>query len=122
MEIFDVSRADPSLLDCDQLGVNYQPDQVIRHNAFSSDNLAPASLHPARHRHSSEPVRARSKMRHYSGPGPAVNTTRFRGNSLLQRIIISVLVVGDSDDSGDETHCDNFSDPEADWVTETIQS
>ena len=91
MEIFDVSRADPSLLDCDQLGVNYQPDQVIRHNAFSSDNLAPASLHPARHRHSSEPVRARSKMRHYSGPGPAVNTTRFRGNSLLQRIIISVL-------------------------------
>jgi len=106
MEIYDVSRADASLLVSDQLGVNYLPDQVIRPNTLSCDNLAQPSLHPARLRHSSEPLRVRSKMRHYSGPGQSVTTFR----------------VGDSDESGDDTQCDNHSDPEADWVTETIQS
>ena len=121
MEIYDVSRADASLLVSDQLGVNYLPDQVIRPNTLSCDNLAQPSLHPARLRHSSEPLRVRSKMRHYSGPGQSVTT--FRGTTVLQELVMQTFPsVGDSDESGDDTQCDNHSDPEADWVTETIQS
>jgi len=113
MEIFDVSRTEPSLLAGDQLGVNYSQDQVIRHNT-SSDNLASSSIQPARLRHSSEPVNVRKKSRHLSGPPAAHSRTSFKVGDI------------DSDQSADEnddqTYCENYSDPEADWVTEAIQS
>ena len=134
MEIYDVSETDPALLVGDQLGVNYDLDQVIRPNAFSCDNLL--ALHPARHRHSSEPAFAKSRARHHSGPVTmAVTPTSpvspiFKGDHtfLCQPSDLSntnILLVGDNDtddDSDDETHCHNYSDPESDWVTETIQS
>ena len=87
MEIFDVSETDPSLLVGDQLGVNYDLEQVIRPNAFSCDNLL--ALHPARHRHSSEPAFVKSRTRHHSGPVTATVTPTsalspmFKGESFL---------------------------------------
>jgi len=115
MEIFDVSETDPSLLVGDQLGVNYDLDQVIRPQAFSCDNLL--ALNPGRHRHSSEPAFAKSRARHHSGPVTmALSTTNP---------VSPIFKVGDhdtDDDSDDEAHCHNYSDPESDWVTETIQS
>ena len=87
MEIFDVSETDPSLLVGDQLGVNYDLEQVIRPNAFSCDNLL--ALHPARHRHSSEPAFVKSRSRHHSGPVTmSVTPTNplspmFKGDSFL---------------------------------------
>ena len=92
MEIFDVSRTDPSLLVVDQLGVNYSQDQVIRPNT-SSDNLALSTLHPGRLRHSSEPVMARKKIRHHSGPLPSHSS--FKGDSWLytDTIIIEKVLV-----------------------------
>ena len=134
MEIFDVSETDPSLLVGDQLGVNYDLDQVIRPQAFSCDNLL--ALNTGRHRHSSEPAFAKSRARHHSGPVTmALSTTNpvspiFKGEetSLCQPSDLSntnILLVGDhdtDDDSDDEAHCHNYSDPESDWVTETIQS
>ena len=87
MEIFDVSETDPSLLVGDQLGVNYDLEQVIRPNAFSCDNLQ--ALHPARHRHSSEPAFVKSRTRHHSGPVTATVTPTsalspmFKGESFL---------------------------------------
>merc|ERR1712029_717708 len=100
MEIFDVTQTDPSLLVGDDLGVNYSQEQVI---SQSDSDLRPPgqSQGHTRHRHSSDSAFLKNKMK------------TFQRQTSYDRPLFGV---GTDEESGDAY---NFSDPEADWITET---
>jgi len=125
MEIFDVTQTDPSLLVGDDLGVNYSQDQVI---SQSDSDLRPhgQSQGHTRHRHSSDSAFLKNKMKTFqrqtSYDRPLFGgTTKSNLFIALYNFNLNVVGNGEEDDETDEESGDayNFSDPEADWITET---
>jgi len=116
MEIFDVTQADPSLLIGDELGVNYGPEQVVRSppGHSSASDLSQSGVntgHETRHRHSSDSAFLRpNKMRD-------IRHGSFSRQTSLDKPLFGVGTGDDSDEESGETQ--NYSDPEADWITES---
>ena len=130
MEIFDVTETDPSLLVTDDLGVNYTDENMIISPAKSTSShksrhcSGPAAFN--RQRRSSESAFnsrtfPRNRVRKTSSETP-----NFRGKIQCFTHWLDIKdhydLVGDleSDDDGMDT--DTFSDPEADWVEQTLHT
>ena len=141
MEIFDVTAADELIGDT-ELGVDYSCEQVhistniyniytstylqVLSHTHSATDLS-RSAHPSssRHRHSSDSACIRGKSRpssQHRRPGRPVFGGEEAGSQIILNISSMLLSVGTEDSGSDtEEEEDPFSDPEADWMTQSFQ-
>jgi len=108
MEIFDVTETDPSILVNDELGVNYTEENML---------LSPSKTNPnLKSRHCSGPS-SFNRQRHSSDSASNSRTFPRTRKGSMQSVNFRV---GNLDSDEEYMDADSFSDPEADWVKETI--